>query len=391
VNPDVPVVAVRAAFLGGTLHEPENRAGQSHMMAEALVKGTRSRSVFDVAHGIDAVGGQIDGFSGRNSFGVKAEFLSKYLEDGLDLFAEVLCHPSFPDEEVQKLRDDTQAAMRLRKDHPAAYAFRLFEETMYPAHPFGRDVLGRPETVERTSAEDLQSLFEAGACPERLAVAVAGDVDPDLVHEFFLLALEHLDGTGSLPAAPPPPTPPDGPRIRRVDAPIEQAHVVVGFLGTQIQSPDRFPLRVVNGMLAGQGGRLFRKLRDELGLAYAVTSACVEGLAPGYLAGYIATAPDNAERSRQGLLDEFARLAGDALGADEVEQAQRKLAGGFEIALQENGFQAAQMALDELYGLGYRTFEAYARSLLEVTPAEVAAAARRYLRPDSYAALTLGP
>jgi zinc protease len=391
VNPEVPIVAMRAAFLGGSRRETEHMAGAYHMAANCFVRGTRSRNVFEIAHEADSLGGQMDGFSGRNSFGVKGELLSKYLEDGLDLFAELLCHPTFPEEEVEKVREDTLGAIRLRKDNPGAHAFRLFEQTLYPDHPFGWDVLGTPESASRLTADDLRRLLAASSRPEELAVAVAGHVDPDLVHEFFEHALEHLDS--HLPRPPPPqsPTPPEQPRLLRVEMPIEQAHVVAGFLGARITDPDRFALRIANGLLSGQGGRLFRRLRDDMGLAYAVASSCVEGLDRGYIAAYIATRPEAAETARDGLLTEFARLAGGELADEEVEDAKRKLVGGFEIGLQENAFQAAQMALDEIYGLGCRSFEAWAASVLAVSRADVIEAARRYFDRDRYACVILGP
>ncbi|MHB8763043.1 MAG: M16 family metallopeptidase [Deferrisomatales bacterium] len=390
-NPDVPVVAVRAAFLGGLRREPADQAGAFHVLADALVRGTRSRSVFDIAHEIDGLGGQLDGFSGRNSFGLRGEFLSKYLEDGLELFAEVLCHPVFPEDEVDRLRDDALALLRLRRDNPASYAFRLFEESLYGSHPLGRDPLGLPETLARLGAPGLRALFAAAARPENLAVAVAGDVDPDLVHEFFRRALGELSPAGALPPEPAPPRPPSREVRRRETAPIEQAHLVSGFLGASLRDDDRHALRVANALLSGQGGRLFRALRDEQGLAYAVSSVSTEGLDAGYLAGYIATAPDRAGAARSGLLAEFARLASEEPGADEVAEAQRKLVGTYEIALQENAVQAAQLALDEVYGLGHRGFAAYARDLFAVTPAQVLAAARRYFRPGACVSLTLGP
>ncbi|GAB4262633.1 MAG: pitrilysin family protein [Deferrisomatales bacterium] len=391
VNPSVPVVALRAALLGGTRREPASWAGAFHVLAGCLVRGTRTRTVFDIAHQTDAISGQIDGFSGRNSFGLKAEFLSKYLEDGLDLFADLLCHSTCPPEEVEKVREDALAAIRLRKDNPGGWAFRLFEETLYGDHPFGRDVLGTPETVARLTADELRTLLARCLRPEHLAVAVAGDVDPDLVHEFFARAFESLRPTGELPAEPAPPERPRAPRVRSVDARTEQAHVIVGFLGTDIRSADRYPLRVANGILSGQGGRLFRRLRDELGLAYAVNSTCVEGLDPGYLAGYVATDPGRAERARDELLREFERLAAGELSLGDVEQARRKLVGSFEIAQQENAFQAAQMSLDEIYDLGYRAYERYAERLLSVTPADVIEACRRYVLPESCVCLMLGP
>jgi zinc protease len=389
-NPDVPVVAVRAAFLGGSRREARDEAGAFHLASNCLVRGTRSRNVFEIAQACDAFSGQIDGFSGRNSFGVKAEFLSKYLEDGLDLFAEVLCYPSLPEEEVEKVREDTLGAIRLRKDNPAAFTFRLFEETLYGEHPFGWDVLGLPEAVEKLPRETLQRLLEQHRRPEDLCVAVAGDVDPDLVHEFFAHSLEHLERGPSDGWTPLTPTPPPRRRWVAAEAPFEQVHVVGGFLGATIPSAERFALRVANSILTGQGGRLFRILRDEKGLAYAVSSACVEGLDRGYVAAYLATHPENAQSARDGIFAEFARLCAGDLSPEELEEAKRKLVGGFEITLQENAFQAAQMALDEIYGLGFRNYTDYAGAVFAVERDQVINVARRYFDPERSVSVIVG-
>ncbi|MBI5014731.1 MAG: insulinase family protein [Deltaproteobacteria bacterium] len=391
INPDVPVVALRAALLGGSRREDRRLSGLFHLTAEALVHGTRSRNVFEIAHEADDLAGQLDPFSGRNSFGLKAELLAKYLEDGLDLFADVLCHPTFPADEVDKVREDTLGALRLRADNPAAQAFRLFEETLYLDHPYGRDVLGTPETVGRISPADLRRTHAAFTRPEHLVVAVAGDVDPDLVADFFAHALGHLAPGASLPPEPPPPRRVAEPRRASSFAPTEQAHVVAGFLGASLRSVDRFGLRVANAVLAGQGGRLFRRLRDERGLAYSVSSSTLEGLDRGYVAGYIATNPAQAEAAREGLLAEFQSLARGEVTAEEIEEAKRKLVGGFEIALQENVFQAAQMAMDEVYGLGGQGFASHARQVFAVSTADVVAAARRYFDPSGLVSVFVGP
>jgi zinc protease len=167
--------------------------------------------------------------------------------------------------------------------------------------------------------------------------------------------------------------------------------VIVGFLGARLQDEERYALRVGNAILSGQGGRLFRRLRDQLGLAYAVSSTCVEGLHHGYIAGYVATAPARAEDAAAELLTEFSRLAAGEIDDAEMERAQRKLVGGFEIALQENAFQAAQMALDDIYGLGYRAFASFADRVFSVRRSDVVAAAQRYLSPERHVRLSLGP
>ncbi|MEW6487925.1 MAG: pitrilysin family protein [Thermodesulfobacteriota bacterium] len=389
-NRAVPIAAARAVFLGGLRREPPSLAGAYHLLGLALVRGTASRSAYDIAHEMDAVGGHLEGFSGRNSFGLKAELLSRYLEDGLDLFAEVLCHPTFPEEEVEKLRDDTLAALGMRRDNPAGYAFRLLEELLFGSHPYGRDVLGCPETVQGLDGEALRRLH-GRADPRELAVAVAGDVDAGEVCDFFERALEVLEPglEGGFDPAPPPRI--EAPLVRELAWAAEQAHVAVGFPGTRLGSPDRAAVQVLTAVLAGQGGRFFRRLREERALAYAVSCSSLEGLDPGYLAGYAATTPARASEARECLLEEFALAARAGITAQELEQAQRKLVGGFELALQENASQAAQMALDEVYGLGHRSFETYARRIFGVSAADVTEAARRYLLPEAHACVVLRP
>jgi zinc protease len=389
-NRAVPIAAARAVFLGGLRREPAPLAGAYHLLGLALVRGTASRSAYDIAHEMDAVGGHLEGFSGRNSFGLKAELLSRYLEDGLDLFAEILCHPTFPEEEVEKLRDDTLAALGMRRDNPAGYAFRLLEELLFGTHPYGRDVLGCPDTVAVLDGEALRRLHR-GADPRELAVAVAGDVDAVQVCDFFERALEVLEPRPQEGFDPEPPPRMEAPRVREVGWAAEQAHVAVGFPGTSLRSPDRAAVQVLTAALAGQGGRFFRRLREERALAYAVSCSSVEGLDPGYLAGYAATTPGRASEARECLLEEFALVVRGGITAAELEQAQRKLVGGFELALQENASQAAQMALDEVYGLGHRSFETYARRIFGVTVPDVNAAARRYLRPEAHACVVLRP
>ncbi len=378
-NPDPPLVALRAACLGGTLHEAPPLAGAFHALAETLTRGTNSRSVFDIAHSVDALGGQLEGFSGRNSFGLRAEFLSRNLAEALELFADVLCRPSFPETELAKVRADARAALRLRRDNPAALAFRTFEELLYHDHPYGRDVLGSAATLDALCAEDVATLYARSLRPESLVVAAAGDVDPDRLAAFLAHDLERLAPRDPAPAVGPPPAAVRAPRRRTRHAATEQAHVVVGFLGADVLSADRPALKVLNGILSGQGGRLFVRLRDHLGLAYSVSSTALEGLHSGYLATYAATDPERADQARDELLAECARLAAAPPDPAELERAKRKIVGSFEISLQESAFQAAQLALDEVYGAGFRSLADFARRVLAVDADALADVASRYL------------
>ncbi len=386
----VPIVSVRAAMLGGSRVEQEGKQGLFHLLSAAVTRGTGSRSVFDIAHDSDRIGGHIEGFSGRNSFGVKSEFLSKHLEKGVELLCDTLTTPTFPDEEVEKSRIETLSALKRRDDNPAAKAFRAFERALFSPHPYGIDPLGTVEGVQNLSPDDLRGAYGNYASAEGLAIAVSGDVEPEAVVELFNEKLK-LARTGratlevKLPKANPAYK-----EVLKVESPHEQAHVVLGFLGATIFDEGRLALKVANSILNGQGGRLFRSLRDEQGLAYAVMSTSMEGIDPGFIAGYIATSHENAEKARLGLLEQFMGLWATRASKLEVDSAKRKLAGGYEMNLQENDFHASQMALDEIYGLGYRDYLSHAGRILKVTPDEVWAAASRYFGEDNWVAVVSG-
>jgi len=166
---------------------------------------------------------------------------------------------------------------------------------------------------------------------------------------------------------------------------------VLGFLGCRVTDPERDALRIAAALLSGQGGRLFRRLREAEGFGYAVDVLGSEGVDPGYLAAQLTTAPERQQAAQRALLEEFAALAKGAFDAAEVVEAQHKLVGGFELALQENASQAAQFALDELYGLGCRAYRRHPDAVFAVTPRQVAAAAARYLNPAHSVAALLSP
>ena len=380
-NPAIPLVAVRAASLGGLRSEPAARAGVCHLLSQALLGGTRRLSATDIARQVDALGGQLDGFAGRSSWGLQGEFLSRHRRAGLELFAEVLCHPRFPEEEVAWLRDDV----------PAELAVRAFEMALYGEHPYGRDLLGCDRSVAGLDAATLARLHPRVLRPDATVLAVVGDVDAEQVFEFCEAAFGGFTSVEMPPPEPPAPERPPRPVQVVQVAPVGQAHLVLGFLGCRVDAPDRNALRIAGAMLSGQGGRLFRRLREAEGFGYAVELIGTEGVDPGYLAAQLTTAPERQEEARQVLLEEFASLAGGAFDDAEVAAAQRKLVGGFELALQENASQAAQLALDEVYGLGYRAYSHYPDAVFAVTPQEVAEAAARYLAPDHHVAVLLSP
>ncbi|MGH9391500.1 MAG: M16 family metallopeptidase, partial [Vicinamibacteria bacterium] len=286
-NHAVPTVAVRVAMLGGILTETPELNGIAEFTAGMLTRGTESRSAFQIAKDIEGIAGSLDGFAGRNTIGASGDVLAKDLDKGLELLADILLHPAFGQDEIERERRDLLAAIARREDDLARFAFENFAASLYERHPYRLPQLGTAETVGSVKRENLVNYLERHRVPENIVVSVVGDVDPKTV-------LAKIDSAfGGLAAAPfrreksPTESPLEKPRVKTVHRTREQAHLVLGFPGTTVRSDDRFALEVLNTILSGQGGRLFIELRDKQSLAYSVTSLSVEGYDPGYFAVYM--------------------------------------------------------------------------------------------------------
>jgi len=388
----VPLVSLCGVWTGGTRSETPEDNGVHRMLARSFMRGTESRPGPVLAREVDELAATLDGTSGRNSIGLRGEFLSADLERGFDLFADVLLHPALDETEVAKERTLQLEEIRSRDDNPGAAAFALFGETLWDRHPYRLEIAGTRDSVEKLDAAALRSLLERRCRMGGLVLSVAGDAPFERVRE---LALAKLHGVreGSCTAThvdrePPPSAPREA--VKRLDR--RQAHVVVGFRGSALDSPDRFALEVLSAVLSGQGGRLFLELRDRRSMAYSVTCAASEGLDPGYFAVYLGTAPEKVPEARTAVVHELQRLRAEPPTVEELERSRRYLVGVREIGLQRSGARAAVMAYDEAYGLGAQAHLRYPERILGVRREDVLAAARRYVDFEHVvAALVLPP
>jgi len=389
-NRSIPVVSIQAAFLGGVRFETEANNGVNQFIAVMLTKGTQNLTSLQIAKKMERMAGSLSGFSGYNSFGLTATFLSQHFEEAFGLFSEVLRAPSFDKEEMEKRRQSILAALRQQEDDLDRSVFRLFRKTLYEQHPYRMDPLGTLETVQTLTQKDLKEYYDRWAVPDNLVLTVVGDIDTEQVLQAAQNTLGELKGTFSRPPVGQE-SPPQGIRKAEIYSQKEQAHFVLGFLGPTLDHRDRTALEVLDAALSGQGGRLFYELRDQESLAYALTFMANPNVDPGFIAVYMGTHPDKLEKAIHGVLRILKSVRDDGLAEEEVERAKRYLIGNFEIGLQTNGAQASQMSLDELYGLGFDHYEKYTKAIERVSREDVRRVAREYLRLDAYVLAVLRP
>jgi zinc protease len=372
--------------------EKEKQEGITHFLSEMLTRGTESHTALQVAREVDSIGATLEAFSGRNSFGLHAKGLSKDFPHLLGIVAEVITKPSFPAEEVERVRGEVLAALGKERDNMIPLTMRLLRETLYERHPYRLNPLGEEGTVIHIHRRDLVRYYKRYVLPQNLVVAITGDVKWE---EAFAAAQEAFGGMRRQPFSPPAiPQEFKARGVRKKEEVVrekEQVHIALGFLGATLRDYDRFPLEVLEAALGGQGGRFFTQLRDKEGLAYVTAFFVRSDLDPGSLGVYLATSPPKEEQALQGIERILQEVRDNGISSEELERAKQYLIGNYAIDHQGPLAMASVLAFDERYGLGGDFYQRYPRGIEEVTRADVLRVARKYIDLDAYALVIVRP
>ncbi len=376
----LPFVQFRLVLNGGLLTETKESAGITSLLSRMMSKGTHHRTADQLAVAIESIGGSLEPYAGNHSLGLSAEVLREDFATGLDLLTDVLLNPAFPAEALERERAAQLASIRGQRDQLLQCAFKAMRRGLFGDTGYGLDLSGTEESVTGLSVTDLRSLHQTWMVPSNGVMAVFGDVKAAAVVEAVEASFSAWKGTHRDLVLPESAGPMQPRLLERRDK--EQAVIALGFPGTTFTHRDRYALDLLQEACSDMGSRLFLRIRDELGLAYYVGASHFLGRTPGYFAFYCGTAPEHCEQVEAELRAQAERLRTEGLTAEELARSKAKVIGQKKIARQDLGHLAMSMALDELYGLGYRHgFEDDA--LYEaVTLEDIRAVAARYLVPE---------
>lgn len=390
-DPSVPVVAMRAMWLGGARLEQAADAGLTSLLAAAMVRGCGARDAAATTAEVERLAGSLGSVAGRNSLALRSEWMTASWRDGFALMADCMTAPRFDRAEVSALRRAQLARVAADARLPANVAFRLFVEALYPTHPYRLPALGTSASLRRLTATTVRAAFAARYPLAGATLVIVGDVDPA---EALTLARARFAAA----SAPPPSAPPQtaavvaaGPQevYQFVDG--AQATVVIGFPGTTTAAPERAALELLTQHLGGQSGVLLPALRDRLGLAYQVSVYSADGVDPGYLAIYVACPASNVDAVVGAVRAELAAVRERGVSAEALARARRRLVGAHHRAMQRRTAIANAIAYYEAYGLGWQAWANYPAALAAVGVDDVTAAARRYLAPEREIAAIVRP
>ncbi len=391
-NPAAPTATVAAFVEAGLLCEDGGPAGLAHLAGALLEEGTRGRSGREIADSVESVGGFLETGTGGTSLAVPAA----HLPLAFDLLADLLARPTYPEASFRRRRDLLLAELRGERDDPGARAHQRLRAEVYGRHPFRRPTKGTPASVARLRRGDLVAFHRRWFAPGRTIVAVSGDVEvAEVLHRARRTLGRWRAEPAPLPDAPEPAPPRRGREIL-IPEPRAQVQAVLGHLGVRRDDPDYDALLLLDQVLGGGAGftdRLSRRLRDELGLAYSVHADLVStaGKERGLFSASIGTGPEAFRAAIGEIRREFRRLLREPPTAGELRTAKDYLLGSHVLGLERNAVRAIFLLQRERLRLGEDFLERYPARLERVRERDVAAAARRHLRPDALTLVAVGP
>ncbi|MHB8531746.1 MAG: M16 family metallopeptidase [Solirubrobacteraceae bacterium] len=363
------VGGVRSVALGflvgaGSSGEQDGEAGISHLLEHMLFRGTASYGSQEIDEIFDAMGAEINAGTDKEATSLYTRVLDGHMERAFDVMADMIWRPAFGELEAEK--EVVLEEIAMYEDDPQDRLFDLLGAAIFGAHPLGRPVIGRAESVASVSGEQLGAYHATHYLPGSIVIAAAGSVEHERLVE-LVRAAEPRTASGAPPGAPGATTamsaadaateavlalPDFTPRTRFLPKETEQFHVCLGGAGLARDDERRFALRVLEGILGGtSSSRLFQEIRERRGLAYSVFCYANGYARTGEVGVYVGTRPDNLAEAVSVLDAELRRLVEDPASEEELTRSRENLKGRMVLSLESTGARMGRLGAALLGGL----------------------------------------
>jgi zinc protease len=389
-RPNSQVFSIHTGVLGGLrleLAQPVDTAandwGSSFMTSLAWAKGTRTKDARAIASIVEGSAAGFDGYGGRNTVGLQMTGLARDWGKLSDLMGETLFEATFPESEVDHSRRVAEESVRSLEDHSAQLASKLFLETLFEKHPYGKLTIGSLESLAKIDSRKLLAFHSKWVRPERLVLSVSGAVKRTALDNWLGEIESRAKAMGSATREPDLKLESDqelkAPRWVEKTLGREQTHIIVGGLGTTITADDRHAIRLMQTILGGQSGRLFIELREKKSLGYTVSPMSLEGLERGYIGTYIACAPAKKGEAVAGIRHVLETLASKGPTATEMNRAKEFYLGRRAMDMQGDPSLAAHYGMEALYHIPHMSEEQILKKIRGITAKEIQQVCRKYL------------
>ena len=389
----VPLVSFRILVKGGGEADPPSLAGLAGLTAQLLRKGTSKRTADQFSEELDFLGGTYGAVTAQQSPAttIAAEFLKKDFDRGLDLVADAVLRPSFPDSEVRKAIAQRVDGAKAMKDNAQAAIPSYFEALFFgPSHPYGRPA--GEITLAKIQRQDIVDFHARNYCGRNMIVIVSGDFDATAAASKIRDAFGGVAaGTAYQWANAAPPG--GGSRLLLVDKPdATQTYFYIGQPGIDRKSPDRVKLLLINTLFGGRFTSMLNEaLRVNSGLTYGASCQLQQPRLAGAIVISTYTRTETTGKAIDMALDTLKQLGEKGITSDQLASVKAYIKGTFPTQRLETTDQVATVLADmELFGLGRDEVDDYFSRIDAVTLEDANAAARKYYKSSNLTFVLVG-
>lgn len=388
-------VVVEGLVPAGAVQETAATAGLAGFTAHTLMRGTPSHTFEAIYEALESVGAELSFSSDRHTTGFSAHGLVEDLDLMLGLAADALCRPTFPEEQVARVKKQLLTGLQMRANDTGRMANVAFYELVYAGHPYGRASSGYPETIAPLTRQDLLDFYHRHYGPQGVIVTVVGAIKA----EEAAARVEAAFGSWHHPqqvratAVPDMPRPPAMQQIHLSMPDKQQVDIRLGLPGPFRAAPDYLEFSLMNTILGvfGMMGRIGKNVREKQGLAYYAYSHFQGDIGPSPWVAVAGVAPEAVAKTIGSIQDEIACIQNERVTAEELADSQAYRTGSMPMALETNDGLADVITDMEFYGLGLDYLVEYPPRIRAITPAQIQAAAQKYLSVEQIGVAAAGP
>ena len=388
-------VSISGYLRAGSLAESEDKLGLADFVASALMRGTTRHSFDQIYDELESVGAGLGYDSGVHTTGFGGRSLAEDLPLLLSLLSETLIEPTFPPDEVERLRAQLLTGLAIRAQDTSDMADLVFDQLLYDGHPYSLPADGWPETIAAISRNDLINFHRSFFGPRGLVIAIVGGIEPKKTVDEVRRALGEwqAESQKEIPALPP---------LRSLEETVKRHHpisgksqsdLVIGSVGPQRKNPEYMAASLGNSVLGqfGMMGRIGEVVREKSGLAYYAYSTLSAGIGPGSWSVSAGVNPSNVKKASNLILKELSKFVKQGVTDDELADSKANFIGRLPLSLESNEGMTGALLNIERYNLGWDYYHRYPETVNAVTAEEALAAARKYIDPERLVISTAGP
>src|ERR1700761_3095803 len=375
----------------GSRDEAPEVNGIAHFIEHMVFKGTTTRSAQQFAREVDAIGGNLDAFTGKETVCFNIKVLDENVPAALDLLSDLVLHPTFDPEDLAKEQGVILEEIKMDEDNPDYLVHELFTRNFWPNDALGRPILGTAASVSSFNQQIVLSEYARRFTPPNMVFSAAGNLDHDDFVAQVTVAFASLSAsTGDKLQRTPAPTATPHITLKNKKS-LEQVQFCLAVPALPVADEDRYAAYLLNSILGGgMSSRLFQSIREERGLAYSIYSELNPFRDTGSLAVYAGCSPDKVSEVLELTLAELTRIKQTPVSAEELDRARNQIKGNMVLGLESSSSRMSSLARQQMYWGRFFSLDEITAEIDRVTVEDLQRLANELFASDSLTLTLLG-